>query len=291
MIVLAVVLAACAAVGSGVGSKLQNAGVQAAGVRSLKRLGGNRSWRLGFAILFVCSVAQIVALTFAPVIVVAPLVVLALPVVAVLGKRIDNAAGFGVGAVAVAIGVFVALSAGTATGTDLAPAAVLGAAQLGAAAAVALIVVAVFSRAVVRCAALSAAAGASYGLVSVLVRDVAFSARTEGIAGLPWLSLGGAVIAFAAAAWLVQLGHASGPADLVVGCQTVVNPLVATTLGMTVLGESRHLATGTVIALAGCAVVAIAGIAVLARHHLITTSVRRYPITGGSPSPGGASPR
>ncbi|HVW45261.1 MAG TPA: hypothetical protein VHC18_28315 [Amycolatopsis sp.] len=275
MIVLAVVLAAIAAIGSGVGSKLQNSGVQAEGVGSLKRLGANRSWRLGLGVLGLSTVLQVLALTFAPVIVVAPLVVLALPVVAVLGKRLDQSAGIAVGAVAVSIAVFVALAAGTSTSTDLAPTAIFTATQLAVAAAAALVIVAVLSRGVLRCAALAAAAGASYGLVSVLVRDVAFSVRTEGLAGLPWLSLSGAVVAFAAAAWLVQLAHASGPPDLVVGCQTAVNPLVATTLGMTVLGESRHLEAATVIALAGCAVAAIAGIAVLTRHHLVATSARR----------------
>lgn len=275
MIVLAVVLAALAAIGSAVGSKLQHTGVRAEGLRSLRRLGANRSWRLGFVVLFLCAVLQILALTFAPVTVVAPLVVLALPVVAVLGKRLDQSAGLAVGAVALAIGLFVALSAGTATDTDLPPAAVLGAAQLAGATAAGLIVVAVFSRGVLRCAALSAAAGASYGLVSVLVRDITVSVRTAGLAELPWLSLTGAVLAFAAGAWFVQLGHASGPPDLVVGCQTAVNPLVATTLGMTVLGETTGLEPTTVTALAGCGVIALAGIAVLTRHHQLANSARR----------------
>ncbi|HJQ46271.1 MAG TPA: hypothetical protein VJ870_08105 [Amycolatopsis sp.] len=275
MIVLAVALAALAAMGSGVGSKLQHTGVRAEGLRSLKRLGANRSWLLGLLILSLCSLLQVFALSFAPVIVVAPLVVLALPVVAVLGQRLDQSAGLAVSAVVLSIGLFVALSAGTATGATLAPTAVFTAAQLGIATAAALGVVAAFSRGVLRCAALSAAAGASYGLVSVLVRDVASTVRIEGMAGLPWPSLTGAVVAFAAAAWLIQLGHVRGPPDLVVGCQTAVNPLVATTLGMTVLGESRHLDTATVVALAGCAVVAIAGIAVLARHHVLATSSRR----------------
>jgi len=288
MIVLAVVLATLGAVGSAVGSRLQHTGVRAEGLRSLRRLGANPSWRLGFVILFLCAVMQILALTFAPVIVVAPLVVLALPAVAILGKRLDQSAALAVGAVALAIGVFVALSAGTATDAAIAPDAVLGAAQVVGAITAALIILALLGHGVLRSAALSAAAGAAYGLVSVLIRDVAFSVRTEGLAGLPWLSLLGAGVAFLAGAWLIQLGYASGPPDIVVGCQTAVNPLVATALGLTVLGETAHLDGVTTIALAGCAAVALAGVAVLTRRHQLAEPHR---VTAGSPSPGGASPR
>ncbi|NKQ57512.1 hypothetical protein HFP15_32080 [Amycolatopsis sp. K13G38] len=112
--------------------------------------------------------------------------------------------------------------------------------------------------------------------------------RGEGFAQLPWLSLTGAVLAFLAGAWLIQPGYAGGPPDIVVGCKTVVNPLVATTLGLTVLKESAQPDRATASALAACAVVATAGIAVLARHHQLATTHR---VTAGSPSPGGASPR
>ncbi|KAA9155163.1 hypothetical protein FPZ12_030445 [Amycolatopsis acidicola] len=267
MTAVAVLCAALAAVCAAVGAKLQHNGVraQAHGLR-LGALARNRDWQLGLVVLTTCSVLQIVALMLAPVIVVAPLVVLALPVVALLGGEVSRAAAFGIGAISLSVGAFVAFSADAAQDADIPPAAVPESVQLIAVVMVLLGVAAFLSRGVTRCVALSTAAGVGYGLVSVLMRDVAYSLRTLGFAELPWLSLLGAVVAFAVAAWLVQLGHASGPPDVVVGCQTVANPISATALGMTVLGEARALAPGTLAAFAVCGVVAIAGIAVLSRR-------------------------
>jgi hypothetical protein len=283
MIALAIACALCAAVASGVGARLQHGGVRAETrdeelrLRSLGRLSRNRGWRLGFAVLFAGTALQVTALTFAPVIVVAPLVVLALPVVAVLsGKaKLDRTSVLAVASVSVAVGVFVALSSGAAANPRLPPSDVLKATQIVAVVLAVLGAVAVVNRGMVRSVALSAAAGAAYGLVSVLVRDVAFTVRTLGLAELPWLALFGAVAAFLLGAWFVQLAYASGPPDVVVGCQTMVNPLVATVLGMTVLGEAHATHPLPLAALAACGAVAVTGIGVLSRRRQVVSSPSR----------------
>lgn len=272
MIGLAVVCALCAAIASGVGARLQHGGVRAETsqdelrLRSLGQLSRNPGWRLGFVVLSAGTALQVTALTFAPVIVVAPLVVLALPVVTVLSGRLDRTKILAVGAVSVAVGVFVALSSGAAANPRLPPSDVLEATQIVAVVVAGLGAVAVFNRGMLRAVALSAAAGAAYGLVSVLVRDVASTVRTLGLAELPWLALFGAVIAFFLGAWFVQLAYSSGPPDVVVGCQTMVNPLVATVLGMVVLDEATATHPLMLAALAACGAVAVTGIGVLTRR-------------------------
>lgn len=281
MIGLAVVCALGAAIASGVGARLQHGGVRAETrqdelrLRSLGQLSRNRGWRLGFVVLSAGTALQVTALTFAPVIVVAPLVVLALPVVTVLSGRLDRTKILAVGAVSVAVGVFVVLSSGAAANPRLPPSDVLEATQIVAVVVAVLGAVAVFNRGMLRAVALSAAAGAAYGLVSVLVRNVASTVRTLGLAELPWLALFGAVIVFLLGAWFVQLAYSSGPPDVVVGCQTMVNPLVATVLGVVVLDEATATHPLMLAALAACGAVAMTGIGVLTRRPQDVSSPSR----------------
>ncbi|NYI87477.1 hypothetical protein HNR02_000800 [Amycolatopsis endophytica] len=254
MIALGVVFAVLSAVAAAVGAWLQHRGVSRAGTKPIALL-RNRAWRTGVVVLTACTLLQILALAFAPVTVVAPVVVLALPVLTVLNGPRDRVTQGAVAAVALAVAVFVTLTARSPATTTIPPGAVVEAGRLVAVLVVALLAVAMLTREIARSAALAAAAGASYGLVAVLTRDVLHAP------GLPWLSLLGAVLAFATAAWLVQHAYASGPPDVVVGCQTVANPVVATALGMTALGEAPELDLPT---LAACGAVAVAGIAVLA---------------------------
>ena len=111
MIALAIVFAVLGALCSAVGAQLQHQGVRSEtkdaqlGLRTIARLVHNRRWLLGVAVLTACAVLQILALALAPVTIVAPIVVLALPAVAVLnarwsGERLDTAATVAVIAVA-----------------------------------------------------------------------------------------------------------------------------------------------------------------------------------------------
>ena len=67
--------------------------------------------------------------------------------------------------------------------------------------------------------------------------------------------------------WLVQRAYASGPAEVVIGCDTVVDPMVAVLIGFSVLGEGGDLGTGVRVAMIGCGLLALAGVVALARHH------------------------
>ncbi|PRX44238.1 hypothetical protein B0I33_112116 [Prauserella shujinwangii] len=275
MMLVAIVCAVLGAACSAVGAQLQHRGVRAETtesgltLRKLGRLVRNPQWLRGFLVLFACAVLQILALTFAPVTVVAPIVVLALPMVALLNAReLDVAGWIAVAATSAAIALFVSSTAGAVVEErDIVPSAVLSAGQYVGLGVLVLCLLAFGTQGTVRCMALAMAAGAAYGLVAVLVRDVTFTVRTEGLAATPLLSLAGLVLAFLAGSWLIQLGYASGPPDVVVGSQTVLNPVVATAIGFFLLGEARGVEAGLLTRLVVCGVVAIAGVAVLARHH------------------------
>jgi drug/metabolite transporter (DMT)-like permease len=269
MTVIAIVLAALGAALSAVGVQLQAEGVRTERKLRPDRLVRNRRWLLGLAVLAVCAGLQVIALALAPVTVVAPIVVLALPVIVVLNARstgasLDRAAGVAVVASTGGVALFVCLAAQAASPVGFAGSAVLKAGQLVAGAVVLLTVVGALSRGVVRCVSFAAGTGIAYGLVSVLVRDVTFTLQHGEFAPMSAIGL---VVSFATGSWLLQLGYASGPPDLVVGCQTVLNPLVATGLGIWLLDETVDAGGWRGAGMLAAGLIAIAGVVVLARHH------------------------
>ena len=62
---------------------------------------------------------------------------------------------------------------------------------------------------------------------------------------------------------------------VVVGCLTVVDPLVAVVLGTTMLGEGAGASTGGVIGLVGLAALAVSAALLLARSHPAAQPVGR----------------
>jgi drug/metabolite transporter (DMT)-like permease len=278
MIALAIAFAVLGACCSAVGAHLQHKGVRTATKDTELRLRGaavlvqNRSWLLGFAVLFACAVLQILALALAPVTIVAPIVVLALPAIAVLnarssGERLDATAVVAVAASTLGVALFVALASNRATAVHFPSSAVLMACQITGGAVLLFGVAGALSNGLPRCVLLATGAGCAYGLVSVLVRDVTYTFQNEGLRGIPPLSVTGLVAAFAFGSWFIQLAYASGPPDIVVGCQTVLSPLVATAFAIVLLDETTNAGGLFGVGLIGGAAVAIVGVALLARHH------------------------
>lgn len=283
MIALAIVFAVLGACCSAVGAHLQHQGVRTATKDTGLRLRGaaalvhNRSWLLGFAVLFACAVLQILALALAPVTIVAPIVVLALPAIAMLnarssGERLDVTAMVAIGASTLGVALFVALASGHATAVHFPESAVVLACQIIAGAVVLFGVAGALTSGIARCVLLATGAGAGYGLVSVLVRDVTYTFQTDGLRGVSPVAVTGLVAAFAVGSWYIQLAYASGPPDIVVGCQTVLSPLVATAIAISLLDETADAGGWTGVGLIAGALVAIVGVVLLARHHPEATS-------------------
>lgn len=278
MIALAIAFAVLGALCSAIGAQLQHQGVQSEtqdknlGLRGIGRLVHNRKWLLGVAVLTACAVLQILALALAPVTIVAPIVVLALPAVAVLnarasGTRLDATATVAVIASTLGVAVFVALASGRATVKTFPDSAILLACQIIGAAVLLFGGIGALRQGITRCVMLATGAGAAYGLVSILVRDVTYTFQTAGFASVSPLSATSLVAAFAVGSWFIQLAYASGPPDIVVGCQTVLSPMVATAIAIALLDETTNAGGLTGLGLIAGALIAVFGVILLARHH------------------------
>lgn len=283
MIALAITFAVLGALCSAVGAQLQHQGVRIEsqdtrfGLRSIGRLVHNRRWLLGVAVLTACAVLQILALALAPVTIVAPIVVLALPAVAVLnartsGERLDTPATFAVIASTLGVVVFVSLASGHANPVVFPSDAVLLACEIVGAAVLLFGVTGALREGIVRSVMLATGAGAAYGLVSILVRDVTYTFQHDGLTRVSPLSATALVAAFAVGSWFIQLAYASGPPDIVVGCQTVLSPLTATAIAIGLLDETANAGGVIGLGLVAGALVAIFGVVLLARHHPETTA-------------------
>lgn len=275
---LAIALAAIGACAYAVGARLQNGAVRGMfgesglGPRGLYRLVRANRWLLGLLSIAIGAVLHAVALGLAPLIVVQPVGVLAVPLTALLNARaqqlrLNRSASFAIFSSALGVSAFVWLTASTAITTEEGPAAQLTAAEMVLGAVAVLTLIAAVSSARVRCLAFAAGCGVSYGFVSFLMHGVTLQLRTGGLSRLAFLPIAGIVLALLVGAWLLQLAHASGPPDVVVACMTVVDPIVAVGIGIGLLGEAAHASPATVAGQIMCAVLACGGVIGLARHH------------------------
>lgn len=278
MTTLAIVLAAIGACAYAVGARLQNHAVRGLapetglGPRGLWRVIRANRWLLGLTAIGVGAVLHAIALGLAPLIVVQPVGVLALPLTALLNVRaeqlrLNRSAVFAIAASGLGVAAFVWLTASTAITTDVPPGVQVRATELVVAAVAVLTLAATFASGRARCLLFAAGCGACYGFVSFLMHGVTLHLRTEGLGGVRLLPVLGIVLALLAGAWLLQLAHASGPPDLVVACLTVVDPILAVGIGIGLLGEA---ALANPLSIGGqilCGLLAIVGVIGLAHFH------------------------
>lgn len=293
---LAIGLAAIGACAYAIGARLQNGAVRGMapewglGPRGLFRLVRANRWLLGLMSIAIGAVLHAVALGLAPLSVVQPVGVLALPLTALLNVRaqqirLNRSAGLAILASAIGVSAFVWLAASTAVTTAVPPNVQLTATELVICGVAVLTVVGVFSTGRARCLAFAAGCGVAYGFVSFLMHGVTLQLRADGIAGLTLLPIAGIAMSLLVGAWLLQLAHASGPPDLVVACMTVVDPMLAVGIGIGLLGEAVMANPSTVAGEVLCALLACAGVVGLARHHPETVTrkaAQSTPATGNS---------
>ncbi|ASU77438.1 hypothetical protein CDG81_02955 [Actinopolyspora erythraea] len=281
MTTIAVLLAAVGAFGNAFGAHLQHGAVHATisdrklGVRNQLRLVANTRWLLGLICLGGGTVLHALSLGLAPLSVVQPVGVLALPLTVLLNSR---ESGIGLdrlprSSVLAALGItagvsaFVFLAARTATPTSVSSQAAGTAIQLVTVAVFSLGLLGLLTSRSLRCIAYASGCAVAYGLVSLLLRAVSQQVTAGRLADVQlWLLLGMGVSVLVGG-WLLQHAYASGPPDLVVACLTVIDPLVAVGLGIGLLGEADSVGPWTAVGEAVCAAVACAGVFALARYH------------------------
>lgn len=272
MIPLAVLLAVVGACCNAVSARLQHGGLNLATdngrlrLSVLLRLASQPVWIAGIAIAGLGAALHATALGLAPLSVVQPIGVLAFALTTVMSVRIEKLKLDPITVIAVAASTlgtvsFVLLAASEAKGTVVTPDTEMYATWLVAAAVATIAAVAASNKGALRCLAFATASGISFGYVSLLMRAT-IQQFTQG-QPFPVLGVAGIVAGILIGGWLVQHAYASGPPEVVIGCLTVIDPLVAVGLGIVLLGEAADttlpVATGELV----CAVVAATGVVVL----------------------------
>ncbi|MGW0711267.1 DMT family transporter [Streptomyces sp. NPDC002643] len=219
------------------------------------------------------GVLHVVALAFGPLSLVQPLgaltIVFALPMAALFVGRKAGATAWR-GAIMATVGLAGLLSlVGSVDSQSLGTAQRIAVAVVSAGAVAALMVAAraAHRHPATRSILLAVASGVAFGMSSVFTKTVAVD-WTDGIAlaHIPTLALIGV---FATAGLLLsQASYRSGGLAAPLATLTVVNPVVAAAVGITMFGETfRYGTTGTLLAL-GCGIVAAGGLILLTTERL-----------------------
>jgi hypothetical protein len=286
-------LALTAAVLLAVGTQFQNRGVVQVDAASetsgktglslgqLKSLLARPSWVIGSMLLGVGMVVQLSSLAYAPLIVVQPLGAVALVITAILNARLskvplDRVSIRAIVVCVIGVGAFVTIAAFVAeshpiTETQLVTVLLI----LSVVLAIFITLFFVMRKRTPRPIFYVIAAGTLFGFVVTLAKVVIDRVRTI-LAGtfsfgpadiLTVLCLVGLGAAALLGMYFVQTAHSSNPPDLVVAGLTVIDPLVAVSIGIIVLGEAAGAPIWAIFAFAAAAAAAIWGVLSLARHH------------------------
>ncbi|MER6119735.1 DMT family transporter [Streptomyces sp. NPDC001743] len=268
---LSVLLSLVSAVAYAAGAIVQERVATASDGRSLAPL-RDRVWWAAVALNGVGAVLHVVALAYGPLSLVQPLgaltIVFALPMAALFVHRKAGATAWR-GAVMATVGL-----AGLLALTGSSDAHTLGGAEqlmlatvtFGAVAALVLVARAM-RRPVMRSVVLAGAAGVAFGIASVFTKTVAMQWTSGSVgAGLPTLLV---IAALAGAGLLLsQAAYRGAGLTAPLATVTVVNPVVAAAVGITLFGEQfRHGTAGTMLALV-CGAVAAGGLIMLTTERM-----------------------
>ena len=280
---LAILLAVAAAVALAYGAHFQNAAVVADSTKKVKTKGGlslkqllalisRPQWLSGTAFMGAGIVLQLAALTLAPLIVVQPIGAVALVITSLLNARstktrISRPTLIAVTFCTVGIAAFVAMASGVAHET------VLNDDRLREVLGILLTILVIFGVLFFtigkRMQALTYVAGAGvlYGFVATLAKVVIQRIYQQQFELLTILCLVALIGAVSLGGWFVQNAYSSGPPDLVIAGLTVIDPLVAVSIGIVVLGEAKDAGFLTMLGWLISAVVAMIGVYLLSKVH------------------------
>jgi hypothetical protein len=280
---IAILLAVAAAVALAYGAHFQNAAVVAdsaqkvksAGSLSLKQLMSLISrpkWLSGTGFMVGGIVLQLAALTLAPLIVVQPVGAVALVITSLLNARstktrISRPTWIAVGFCTIGIAAFVAMASGVAHEVVINDDRLRQ--VLGVLLTILVIFGALFFTIGKRAQALTYVAGAGvlYGFVATLAKVVIQRIYQQQFEILTLLCLVALIGAVSLGGWFVQNAYSSGPPDLVIAGLTVIDPLVAVSVGIVILGEAQSANILTILGWLLSAVVAVIGVYLLSKVH------------------------
>ncbi|MFD4024444.1 DMT family transporter [Streptomyces sp. NPDC058576] len=268
---LSVLLSLISAVAYAAGAIIQER-VAATGDNSSYALLRNGVWWIAVVLNGIGAVLHVVALAYGPLSLVQPLgaltIVFALPMAALfVGRRAGATAWRGALMATAGLGGLLALTGNaephTLNGTEQALLASVTFGTVGA-----LVVLArTLRRPVLRSIVLATGAGAAFGMASVFTKTVAVEWTSGSLrsGALPLLVIAGLA---AAGLFLSQAAYRGAGLTAPLATVTVVNPVVAAAIGLTLFGEQFRLGVpGTVLALSSGALAA-GGLIMLTRERL-----------------------
>ena len=296
MKVIAIGLALLSAVALAIGAQLQN---DAVGIQKKAALSGRSHvsfrqlldllkhprWITGLAISAFALILQFTALLLAPLILVQPIGAIALVITSVLNARITktklNAASmYAIALCTAGLGAFVVMAHQVAVDTEIDDNNLL--LILG----LAISLIAIFSyiffsgASKFRPLTFIIGAGVLYGFVATLTKVVikrlfyqdGFNRMVSG--NIEWetdsltvLALLSMLAAAFLGGWFVQNAYASGPPDLVIAGLTVIDPLIAVSIGVVILNEAMNAPWPIMLGFLGSGAMAVMGVYLLSKVH------------------------
>ena len=281
---IAIILSLLAAVALAFGAQFQNDSIEknvdkvkgqkrGVGFGNILALLRNPRWLGGMSFLVLGALCQIAALTMAPLIVVQPIGALALVITALLNARstktpITKATWVAIALCSGGIATFVSLATGIAQDqSELSDANLIVILAILAFLLVALGTVFIVQRQKMNALTFILGAGLLYGLLATLVKSVIQRIQQSHFEWLTVTCLIAAILAMALGGWFVQNAYASGPPDLVIAGLTVIDPMVAVTIGIIVLGEASSASPLISVIFAASGATAALGVYLLSRVH------------------------
>ncbi|MCI1019940.1 DMT family transporter [Microbacterium sp. C5A9] len=302
-LLLGIPLALAGAVFMSLGAQYQHRGVEkverlsgSAGTSGLtfaqvRALLTRPSWIAGTLMLGLAIVCQLAALVQAPLIVVQPLGAIALVMTTLLNARISGHTPTrqSITAIVACVGgifLFVFFAAIFATEKDVTDT------ELFTILAILLVVIIVLGacwlilRHRMRALFYVIGAGILYGFVATLAKVVIKRVQAGNFEWITIVCVIALIAAAAVGAYFVQTAYSSGPPDLVIAGLTVVDPLIAVLIGMTILGEAAAAPPWVLVIFGIAGAIAVWGVVGLARYHpQVLSDSQDLGITRGSDAP------
>lgn len=296
MKIVAIGLALLSAVALAIGAQLQNdavsiqkkaalSGRSHLGFRQLLDLLRHPRWITGLAISGFALILQFTALLLAPLILVQPIGVIALVLTSILNSRITKTKLNAASVYAIAL-CTAGLAAFVVMAHQVAVEPVIDDGNLQIILGMGIFLIAIFSYIFFSGASrfkpltFIVGAGVLYGFVATLTKVVVkrlfyqdgfyrlvtggFEPETD---SLTLLALLGMLAAAFLGGWFVQNAYASGPPDLVVAGLTVIDPLIAVSIGVVILNEAMNAPWPIMVGFLGSGAMAVTGVYMLSRVH------------------------
>lgn len=296
MKIIAIGLALLSAVALAIGAQLQN---DAVGIQKKAALSGRSHvsfrqlldllrhprWVTGLAISGFALVLQFTALLLAPLILVQPIGAIALVITSILNARItktklNTASIYAIALCTVGLGAFVLMAHQVAVEPEIVDSNLI--LILG----MAIFLIAIFSYIFFSGASkfkpltFIVGAGVLYGFVATLTKVVVKRLFNQdgfhrivtgtiewGTDLLTILALLSMLAAALLGGWFVQNAYASGPPDLVVAGLTVIDPLIAVSIGVVILNEAMDAPWPIMLGFFGAGAMAVTGVYLLSKVH------------------------